>query len=73
MGYRVKSETILDNKQKNECIVMEGRCHISDPLSFVGQNEMSSYKELNHVYGAILGHNRYDYVRRKYKSIDQTY
>lgn len=72
-GFQKERETFLQSRNHNECIIMDGKCHVSDPLSFVGQNEMGSYKELNHVYGAILGHNRYDYVRSKYKLMEPTY
>ena len=46
-------------------MVFKGKCSMESSRRFVGQSGDGEYKNESHVYGAVLGHKRYDYVRKR--------
>ena len=55
------------SKTDTSILVFRGQCSMESSKKFVGHG--GEYKTDNHMYDAVLGHKRYDYVRKRYNNI----
>ena len=49
--------------------ILRGRCMLENPKTFVGQTRCAEYDDIFDVMSAVLSHERYDFVRNKFRLI----
>lgn len=54
------------HKINSSILVFRGQCSMESTKKIVGQGTNGEYKSENEMYDAVLGHKRYDYVRKRY-------